>query len=207
MSPNTVSGLVKEFKLALNDLGQPNPIILVWTPGHSDVEGYEAADKLARLDSLSKYLTAQTHIPIPHAACRNVINDWVVAKHARWWNTYSGGVHTKRFFPKPCQRWSKDLLLLERKKIRTVVGAIKSYYVLKILKILKKYLTTIGLSLDPKSSCCLEDETGLHVICECPMLSNLRRRTLGEYFIDRSEILKIGPITLYRLLVETNKFV
>lgn len=41
----------KKCKETHNNLGLSHPIALVWVPGHSDVEGIEVSEKLAKLRS------------------------------------------------------------------------------------------------------------------------------------------------------------
>ncbi len=108
-------------------------------------------------------------------------------------------MHTKRFFPQPSKRWSKDLLSLDRKQIHRVVGAVTNHCGLN------SHLAKMGLSRDPKCACGLEDETGFHIICECPMFLSLRRRVLGDYTVRPLDVLKLGPILLNRFLVGTNR--
>ena len=152
------------------------------------------------MGSRSTYLAAQSHVPIPHSARKTAIKKWTTSTHEQWWNAYPGGVHTKKFFPQPSQRWSKDLLSLKRKQIRRVVGAITDHCGLN------KHLSKMGLSPDPRCTCGLEDETGFHVICECPRFSSLRRKILGDYTLRPLDIPILGPTVINRFLVGTNRF-
>lgn len=185
----------------LNDLGQPNSVVLVWVPGHSGIEGNEAADKLARLGSRHDSPGPEPCLPVPYSALKAAVHNWLTVEHARWWHSYPGGLHTKRFLPEPSVRWSRDLLLLDRKHIRRIAGAITGHCTLN------KHLSTMGYVQDAKFACGFGEETGLHVICECPLYSSLRRKLLGNFTIAPSAIIQLGPIVLNRFLEGTKRFV
>lgn len=138
LSPATTSGLVKECKMALNNLGQSYSIALVWVPGH----------KLAKLVLRSKYLAAQCHVPIPNSAYKQVINGWLASKHAQCWNTYLGEVLTTyQKFPFQTGSQMQQGLTSSREETDSQSGAITGHCGLK------KHFCTIGLSQDPRCDC------------------------------------------------------
>jgi len=200
MSPITTSKLVKACKETLNQGGLRNQITLIWVPGHSGVEGNERADELARLGSASTVYGPEPFIPIPQSLCNAALNDWMRTEHKRLWSSYPGGVHTKRFFEGPDEKWSRDLLVMDRCQIRRVVSAITGHCRLNA------HLTKMGLISDPNCTCGLGEETGLHLICECPKFSSLRYRVLGSHTVDPSRLSKLGPVMLDRFLVRTARF-
>ena len=89
---------------------------------------------------------------------------------------------------------------MDRGRIRRVVGAITGHCGLN------KHLTKMKISNNPRCSCDLEEETGVHVICECPKYHLLRSMTLGNHVIQPSEVPKVGPAVLDRFLVGTGRF-
>ncbi len=147
-------------------------------------------ERLARLGSSALVSGPEPYLPIPQSLCLKAVNDWVKAEHAKRWLAYEGGVHTKHFLSKPLERWSRELRKMDRNRIRRVVGAITGHFGLN------KHLTR-------SISCGTDEETGLHVICECPKFHNLRRRTLGSYVVQPSDVVKLGPVVLDRFLAAT----
>jgi hypothetical protein len=199
VSPVTTSRLVNECKDYLNQMGLRNRITLVWVPGHSGVEGNERADELARLGSSATVCGSEPYIPIPQSLCAKALKDWVKTKHTERWLAYDGGLHTKHFFSESPKKWSKELLNMDRNRIRRVVGAITGHCGLN------KHLTKMNILRDSECSCGLEEETGVHVICDCPKFSQLRRRTLGSYVVRPLDVVKLGPALLDRFLVGTRR--
>lgn len=199
-SPVTTSKLVKEFKDTLNQLGLRNQIHLAWVPGHSGVEGNERADELANLGSASPPHGPEPIIPIPQSLCDRALRKWVQSESAASWRNYEGGAHTKRFFPVPDVKWARELISMDRNRIRRVVGAITGHCRLN------KHLARMGIAADPNCTCGLEMETGFHIICECPRFSTLRLRTLGGHVVQPSAVPGLGPVALDRFLAGTGRF-
>jgi len=156
-----------------------------------------------RCPSLSGTATAmvglEPHLPVPESLRAKAIKDWVKDEHAKCWKAYDGGAHTKRFFPKPDAKWTNDLLDMHRNRIRRVVGAVTGHCGLN------RHMFKLRLSGTPRCSCGLEDETGLHIICNCPKFLQLRSRTLGNYEIRPTDVATLGPATLDKFLVETGR--
>lgn len=80
----------------------------------------------------------------------------------------------KCFFPNSNAKWTKDLLGMERICIARVVGAITDHCGLN------RHMSRLRMSATPRCLCTLEEETGIHIMCECPCYTQLRRMLLGE---------------------------
>ena len=52
----TTSSLVQKCQKALNDISAQHTVGLYWVTGHARVHGNEMADKLARSDSIQKFI-------------------------------------------------------------------------------------------------------------------------------------------------------
>src|SRR6202012_1284385 len=137
----------KECKETLNRVGLRNHITLIWVPGHSGIEGNERADELARLGSSSRVFGPEPFVPVPQSVCNATIESWIQSQYVPSWQSYPGGVHTKHFFQGPNKKWSKDLLAMDRSRIRRVVGAITGHCGLN------KHLARMTLINDSECTC------------------------------------------------------
>jgi len=63
---------------------------------------------------------------------------------------------------------------MDRSHIRRIVGAITGHCGLN------KHLAIMNLKERPDCACGLAEETGVYIICECPIFSRLRQRMLGN---------------------------
>jgi len=52
----TTSPLVQQCQKVLNDISAQHTVVLYWVAGHVRVHGNEMADKLARSDSIQKFI-------------------------------------------------------------------------------------------------------------------------------------------------------
>lgn len=68
------SSLTLECWEALNDIALGNRIDLTWVPGHSNVEGNETADDLAKTGALSQLIGPEPALRIPTANIRRYIS-------------------------------------------------------------------------------------------------------------------------------------
>jgi hypothetical protein len=58
---------------------------------------------------------------------------------------------------------------------------------------LRRHLYIMGLSNNPICrKCGTEDETSVHIMCECEALASLRRTYLGSFFLDPEDIKKVS---------------
>jgi hypothetical protein len=58
---------------------------------------------------------------------------------------------------------------------------------------LRRYLYVMGLSNNPSCrKCGTEEETSVHILCECEALASLRHTHLGSFFLDPQDIRKLN---------------
>jgi hypothetical protein len=65
------------------------------------------------------------------------------------------------------------------------------------LNTLRRHLHVMGLSNSPTCrKCGTEEETSVHILCECEALASLRHMHLGSFFLDPEDIrvLSVGAI-------------
>ena len=106
---------------------------------------------------------------------------------------------SRYFFWRPNAKCSGELPSMDRSCIARVVGAITGHCGLN------RHMSKLRLSATSRCSCGLEEETGTHVICDCPKFTQLRRRLLGGYVVQPSDVTSLGPVTLNKFLVATGR--
>lgn len=74
-----------------------------------------------------------------------------------------GATHTESFHKSIPNDWSDVLINRGRSHLKRVLEIITNHCGLN------KHLHNIGLTADPKCPCGLADETGIHIISECPL--------------------------------------
>ena len=58
---------------------------------------------------------------------------------------------------------------------------------------LRRHLCIMGLGNDPMCRCSTEEETSVHILCECEALASLSHTYLGSFFfLDPEDIKKLG---------------
>jgi hypothetical protein len=58
----------------------------------------------------------------------------------------------------------------------------------------------VGLSNDPTCrKCDTEEETSVHILCECEALALLRHRHLGSFFLNPEDIRVLGVGAIWNL--------
>jgi hypothetical protein len=58
---------------------------------------------------------------------------------------------------------------------------------------LRRHLHIMGLCNDPICrKCGIEEETSVHILCECEALASLRYTYLGSFFLDPEDIRVLG---------------
>jgi hypothetical protein len=85
---------------------------------------------------------------------------------------------------------------------RAVIGLLTGH------NTLRRHLHVMGLSDDPTCrKCGTEEETSVHILCECEALASLRHRYLGSFFLNPEDIGVLGvgaiwneaSVTWYRM--------
>ena len=79
------------------------------------------------------------------------------------------------------------LLSFNRTQTKVVIGLLTGH------NTLRRRLCVRGLGNDPICrKCGTEDETSVHILCECEALASLRYIHLGSFFLDLEDIKKLG---------------
>jgi len=87
----------------------------------------------------------------------------------------------------PDQATRALLLSFNRTNSRVVIGLLSGHTTLR------RHLYITGLSNNPTCrKCGTEEETSVHVLCECEALASLRHTYLDSFFLDREDIRKLS---------------
>jgi hypothetical protein len=79
------------------------------------------------------------------------------------------------------------LLPFNRTQSRAIIGLLTGH------NTLRRHLHVMGLSADPTCRRCgTEEETSVHILCECGALASLRHRYLGSFFWNPEDVRVLG---------------
>jgi len=69
---------------------------------------------------------------------------------------------------------------------------------------LRRHLCIMGIGNDLRCrKCGTDEETSVHILCECEALASLRYIYLGSFFLDLDDIRKLGVGAIWRFLNAT----
>jgi hypothetical protein len=97
----------------------------------------------------------------------------------------------------PTLSWGPDpatgarLLSFDRTQTRVVIGLLTAH------NTLRRHLHIMGLCNDPLCrKCVTEEETSVHILCECEALASLRHAYLGSFVLGPEDIWELGMGTI-----------
>jgi hypothetical protein len=125
----------------------------------------------------------------PEPACdisigvaKKAARDLMSRKHQEYWESLRGLRQAKGLIQGPSAKRTKDLLRLNRDQLKWVVELLTGHCHLK------GQLFKLGLTADPICERCLEDdESCIHILCDCEAVAYTRFRQLGQYFKEPSD--------------------
>ena len=135
----TKSKVVWECKQLLNQLSGKNKVKLIWVPGHAGIEGNERADELARGASDTLFIGPEPSCGISYGHARTVIDKWVRNSTIAYWRNTPESRQCKKYITSPSKKLARDILSLNRKELRGVIGLLTGHCPLK------KHLQRIGV--------------------------------------------------------------
>lgn len=200
-SHTTKSKIVWECQNALNTLARQTDVEIIWVPGHSDIEGNEMADSLARDGACSSYIGPEPRIGCAPDLPLREIQSRVFTKARRVWNTLTNCEHARLLAEGFNSSKAFKLLNLSKPKIRTVIGALTGHF------LFNKHLKRIGIRDDPDCNYCGEcEETGMHFLCTCPFFSVARLRTFGSMVTEPSVVKNTDPHKVWEFVNASKRF-
>ena len=81
----TTSYLVWETAMTLQQLSMHNCVRLLWVPGHSNIDGNETADELAKQATLMDYVGPEPALGLSLMNIKYEISQWSVQEQNRRW--------------------------------------------------------------------------------------------------------------------------
>jgi ribonuclease HI len=196
-SPTIRSRTVQDCLAELQKLGEHNTVVLMWVPGHRNITGNEKADQLAKRASEEQFTGPEPFLHLYTEGLRAILDQWTVTRHTRHWGQIKALRQSKLFLDGPVKKTkSRELISLERTKLRTVVGLFTGH------STLLRHMHKIGVQKDsPTCRRCGEaEETPFHILCECVALARLRLEELGSAFPQPKTYLSL-PIKSVLLFV------
>lgn len=202
LSPRISSKLIAECRDKLNKLCSSNSVTLLWVPGHSDIEGNERADELARNGSEHPFVGPPPAVGVSINFGKGAIKALNCKKLTERWSTVTTCRQTKLFIEGPNRNLSRFLLGLRKTELKSMIGVLTGH------GHFNKHLTTIGIRSDPICECCLEAiDTAEHFICECPAFSRLRHTILSSHFLPSNELKKVPWKNILRFIRASERFI
>ncbi|KAJ8941602.1 hypothetical protein NQ318_012948 [Aromia moschata] len=174
------SRVVKDCMDSLTKLAEHNSITLKWIRGRQGHVGNERADFLAKKGAEVPLIGPEPTCGLAYRTARRVMKDLLREKHISHWAKVPGLRHSRI------------------NQLRWIVGLITGHCPLM------RHLTTIGVKNDPDCRRCgEEEETSLHILCECPALAAARYSNFGAIIIEPKEVTDAPLETVLKFLKET----
>jgi ribonuclease HI len=165
----------------LDKLGMKNNLRLSWVPAHSDFEGNEKADVLAKQGCLKEGDFTNLELPIPQAVWKSNIHLRARKEADDRWES-SPTSHFKSMWR---DKFQHDTGNLNRGELRIATQLLTGHAGLNYH--LHKYKPNIISKTCP--FCQDEDETVNHYLGACPRWSSLRAQYLNTYYDSSSNIM------------------
>jgi hypothetical protein len=151
------------------------------------VRGNEIADELERSGSVQQFVGPEPFLGVSRQNIRRK-KGWMEKRHLTLWH---GPCSTQRqareMISGPNLATGAQLLSFNRTQARVVIGLPTGH------NTLRRHLHILGLSINPICRKCGTDEqTSVHVLCECEALASLRYTYLGSFFSDPEDISVLG---------------
>jgi len=154
---------------------------LYWVLGHAGVRENEIADELARDGSVQRFVGPGPFLGVSRQYIRRQMKSWMEKQHLSLWHgPCSTHRQAQELISGPNLATRTRLLSFSRTQSMVVIGLLTGH------NTLRRYLYIMGLSNSPICrKCGTEEETSLHILCECEALASFRYTHLGSFFLDQ----------------------
>jgi hypothetical protein len=177
------------FGLLVQLLTHHPTVGMYWAPWHAGVRGIQMADKLARDGSVQKSVGTEPFLGVARQNVRKrKIKRWVGNQHlVLWRGPCSTQRQARELTSGPNLATRAPVLSFNRTQSRVVIGLLIGH------NTLRRHLYVMGVSDNSICrKCGTEEETSVHVLCECEALASLRHSYLGSFFLDPEDIRKLN---------------
>lgn len=172
--PTKSSKAVIDCKASLDALCHSNVVSVHWIPAHSDYDGNELADRLAKAATELVCTGPEPMVPISIATCKMEISNWADAEHNKSWALRNDCRQTRSVIMEVSQARTDALMSLTRQQLRQTIQVLTGHANLARHRFI---MGKVASPICPK--CELEDETPEHFVGNCPVWSEKRSQLLG----------------------------
>ncbi len=165
------SKMVRQCNLAINNIASNNLVTLKWVPGHSNIEGNEKADTLAKRGSSIIPTGPEPILPIANCTIKSILNNQAKKDHNKKWTSRTDCRQARETMPLTCAKRTRMILSLRRQELKNVTAILSGHCNLNKHMFITKMSNT---PVCPK--CNLEEETPTHHLGVCPIYQRLRQK-------------------------------
>lgn len=202
-SKTVKSKMVLKCRAALMNI-EHHKVSICWVPGHSNIEGNEQADEMARRGSELDISEADTTIQSPMCELLRSIDVFTIAVTNELWTNRSDCEVTRTLWPGLDRNRTRVLLGFDKPAVRVLTGVLTGHCA--IAPMLQRWrIPTNGLC----RSCHDEEEVEsiYHYLCLCPSLQMRRLHHLGSrFFTSLAEIARVDLTDLLAFVWKTKWF-
>ena len=163
------------------------------------MRGNEIADKVAKSGSVQRFVGPEPFLGVHRQNIRRKMKCWLEKQHlALWRDPCSTQRQAGEMISGPNLATGAQLLSFNRTHSRVIIGLLTGH------NTLRRHLYVMGLS---NNHTCrklgTEEETSVHILCECEALASLRYTYLGSFFLDPEDIRVLGMGAIWNFARET----
>jgi len=141
--------------------------------GHSNIEGNEIADSLAKQTSTTDFTSLEPVLGLSSTSVRNTVHQWSVQEQNKKWNNIQSCRQAKQLLQNISTKFAKYAVRLSRKDLKILVGLPTGH------NTLNRHLTLLKIKEDPMCPLCGEEyDTSLHLLGRFNALVEKRRKLL-----------------------------
>ena len=195
------SSLVRECIIRLQRLSRSCQVRLHWIKAHQGHAGNELADTRAKLGAMWKTPGVEPVLPVSKTWFKRALKNFVCEKWSERWCSVAKARQTKIFFAEPQEKKSRELLGWSREKYGEFFRWISGH----------NFLGRHNHLLNPEKypdpicrACGEEEETSSHLILECPVLSEMRFKILGQHLFR--ELYEWEPRKVWQMIEAAKTF-